>query len=732
MKKLIIIISTLFLIINISSAQKLRYDDIFNLIKQKNYSRAYSLLFDYQNINPEFINTYFQLGNISFFWALKSDPFKDLEQTEYYIHNTKLFYGLALGKLKTQEKDAQRNSKYYKNTAKLQSYKKLDNLIVSKYISDKLDSINNYSTAVHKSVYLLNKTVATYKKTVALFTNIITSHPNITDLYLIQQDSILKSTNKLILLYDSTLYYFNELKKSLKSYPILNYKQKIYPQQIKTYRLQGLTKTDFLNNKIIIWNYKKWAQDIQKELVSNINHFRETISKTNKIFTEKENKISQYDKYSNTFKPISLDQKIYFEIEKYDNNSLITKLFEYQTARINLLVLYKRIFNDTSNISINTKKRQIELYKLILKKQKADSLLLNFKTNITKQDYLKHKDFFDYNYNGFSNLKTYANKQKALNQDVLHNSINNALFFTYRDVFFIPQKHKVKYKDSFINIFVQKIDPDDAPADSYITTAIARTKTGEKFITGYYKTKTGSNAFTAKISVSNEIEWLKPSNTGLRATEYGTNIYANLNECFVIIHSIYNSKHYNTLVKLNNDGKQIFNHKLQEQNIARFFKYDEISNNALIAFQGNKLDYFTDNATNLTLKKINLTNKTQVLWKKNITLDGKIINIIKIDTNYHIFANYHLLSFGKTNFVNNKENIIHIITDSKGNYISAKDINSKFFIFGLYAYKINSNIISIVGITKKTDIFKTQKFSELPPCYYIIINKNNKTIFENF
>lgn len=731
MKRILLAILTIISTFQITFSQKLKYDDIFNLIINNEKARAFSLLFEYQKTNPEFPNTYFQLGNLSYDWALKSDPFKELAQTDYYISNTKLFYGLAISKLIVQDKDVQRNEKLYMNIDEFKDNKKLKNDIVTDFINVRLSIINRYDSSMHNSVNLLNKTVLSYQKTVSLFSEIIFNYQNINDLYLIQKDSILKSTNNLIIYYDSTIFYFNKFKESLKKDPILDYNQKIYPQIIKTYRLQGFSKTNFLNDSIIIWDYKAWAISLQDELNSNINHFRETISKTNKALSDKEKEINEFNKNTNIFKPISLEQKIYFEIEKYDNNSLINKLFDYKISKINLLVIYKRIFNDTSNYSMLPEKRQMELYDLIIQKEKTDSVLNILQTNTNSKDYLKHKEFFDNNYNGFEKFQEYLKVQKYSNFSILNNSLSNALFFTYRDIFnFNNNQKNIKYNDSLLNINISLIEPTNANNNSYVTTSSSINDKGEKFITGYYKILSNSSAFIAKIK-NDSLIWLKIFPTEIDNYDYGTNICTTYDGCFLIVHSINKTKSYNSLIKITNDGSQVSKKEIKNSKLVRYIHFDEVNNQILIAYQGKTLDYWQDKSDTLFVENIDLKNNSKSLWEKNIILNGNLINIIKIDTNYHIFANYHLISIDQTNIVNNNENIIHLVTDLKCNYIEANDIKSKFFIFGFYAYKINSNIISIVGTTKTTDFSKSGNFKELPSAYYILIDKNNKNIFEN-
>ena len=87
MRKLFIIFSIIFLGLIFLKAQK--YEDIVQLVKNGQYSRAYPLLLDAQKKNPDNPNPYFHLGNISYDKAIHSNFLKDFDRTEYYISNTK-------------------------------------------------------------------------------------------------------------------------------------------------------------------------------------------------------------------------------------------------------------------------------------------------------------------------------------------------------------------------------------------------------------------------------------------------------------------------------------------------------------------------------------------------------------------------------------------------------------------------------------------------------------------
>ena len=94
-KKIILLILFVCVLYSTYSQRKLKYKDIYDVVLANNIEQAYSLLTEYQKIDPEFPNTYFQLGLISFDWTKDADPLTQMSEVEYFIYNSTLFLGLA-------------------------------------------------------------------------------------------------------------------------------------------------------------------------------------------------------------------------------------------------------------------------------------------------------------------------------------------------------------------------------------------------------------------------------------------------------------------------------------------------------------------------------------------------------------------------------------------------------------------------------------------------------------
>ena len=124
-----------------------------------------------------------------------------------------------------------------------------------------------------------------------------------------------------------------------------------------------------------------------------------------------------------------------------------------------------------------------------------------------------------------------------------------------------------------------------------------------------------------------------------------------------------------------------------------------------------------------------LNNKNQ--WISKLFLKGNLFDIIKMDTTFLVFTNFIEYTNMQNNLikshalnVGNETNILSTTISSNGEIKKMKPYFNKKSTFGLKAYKINSEIINIVGINSKPIDIHNIKYSEIKTLYYLLINKN--------
>ncbi len=598
------------------------------------------------------------------------------------------------------------------------------------YMNSQMAKTEEYEVRTAEIVNLFHSIIRTYSKTKKAFTDFITVNDNLNTILIQPATPTLEKTNEIILLYDSTLYFYEQYKTALANYPIKDYNQHIIEKPITTYRLEGLTGTNFLADTIYIWNYKEWAQSIQKNLKSDISHFRQTIEKTNKLIDDKDKELTKLTKANGAYKKFRIDQIVGFEVEKYDYNSIISSLFKYRVQKVNYLAKSKDYFNSREDTSFSPTSRAVEYYNLSMEKKNMDSLLIVLESNVNDGSYMKHKYFFDKYYGGFGGLNKFISEQAANNNKLYKQDLSNFNYSIFRDVFMQSDISKVvKYKNSDIPLNVKIIQPSDAEAQKYYTLAKASFNEAN-YVTGYYMNKQKKAVpYVAKIS-GGAVEWLKMLKNGKSSEGFGVKISAQETGCMLVLHSLNNNVWSNSFMQFLSDGKEVFKKEIHNSRMPRFIYFDDINSDVIIAFQGYKLDYFSDNKDNmLELKKFNtLSGEAEI--DKQFVLKGKMTNILKINSEYYLFANFTQFGLDKSVINSESESVGFMKLAGNGNLLDIVKLKTKNKIWALYALKINNKTLSIAAYKNNVDIYKS-KFSNLPSMYNLIISPKGKIIYED-
>ncbi len=724
MKKIIIILFSVFISYHSFARKTLKYDDIYEVVLSGDKDKAYTLLLAYQRQDPDFANTYFQLALIARDWTKEFNPFTEFQYVKLFIYNTKLYFGLAKLKLKEEKK---KNRDLYENAGIIPLGKKMKITDIDLYIDAQIDSIKTFEKNILKIINNFNKSSDTYNECVNIFMNVNTKYSKIKNIYLDNDETLLRNLNNLEVNFDSTLIYFSNYKKAIKEYPIKGYNQQYKLKKIITYRLNGLTNSNFLNNNFFLWDYKTWVEQVRKTKAERIKSNRLDIVSLETLMKNKI-RILEKDIYSDNYKPYKLDEKFIYKIEKYDNNSLLVKLFKLNEAKINYFTIFRKQINNPQKYKDFTLKKSSEFcYNLYLSKLIADSLNNEFKKNIKSSEVLKYKNFYMSSYNGVQGLKDYSLRQdmffKARQKDA-NEVLKDKLFYkTY-----ILPKNSLTYKNKVINI--KKVFPDFSSSESetYNICNFKKRADSSICISGFYKTKTERVlGFTALSNTENEIVKLyksKSSDTSkivnLLIEEYADGIFS--------IETSIGKGIKNTLIKYNNSGKIISRLVLPYSRIPRFMKYDDINNSIIIAFYGTNLDEVVDADNQQIIYNLDFEDTT-----KSFTIKFKakayVFDIMKLNNRILLFSNFvnytdtdnNLILSGAGSMSKETNLLITEIEDAQiKKQVSFKNENA--FLCNK-AIKINSNLINVLGF-KST--YENKKYSSLKNkyIYNLLIDAN--------
>ncbi|MCD4794723.1 MAG: hypothetical protein K8R54_15915 [Bacteroidales bacterium] len=735
--KNITITAILFIIFIVNSntfaQKKLDYKDVYDVVLSKNNEKAYTLLLAYQKQEPDFANTYFQLGLIAKQWAKEFNPFTEFVYTKFFIYNTKLYFNLAKFKL---EKEKKKNINYYTNIKIATENKKLSVDDITGFIEEQVEEIKIYEENIIQIITYFNKSSDKYNECVDIFMDINREYSKIKNIYLTQEKEFLLKTEKLESNFDSTIYYFEQYKNATDIYPIAGYDQKYILKDIITYRLDGLTNSNFLENNFSLWNYKKWVRKVKETKNVNVSENRNDIFSVDSLMKSKINQLLKSD-FSDLNKPYKLNEKLVYKIEKFDNNSLLVKLFKLNETKINYLTLVKKTVNDTAN-SDKFSLFQYAQYCNILRENKiiSDSLNKNFRLSINAEQIRKYKNFYLSEYNGMTGLKDYTYRQELFfqeKQDAVFENLKKKLFETEYDIkndtFFYINK-LTDIKKAFVN--KQNINTNEYYISDFIID-----KNNKLTVSGFYKTKKGNLAgFTGQTENMKKFKVFKKSNISDTSDIINALIEDFKGGYFTIETSIGKSI-VNTLIKYSGKGQIIMTKKLPYNKVPRIMKFDDINNSLIIVFNGYKIDVLKTDDDEQIIYRLNLDDDLQS-YAINIKAKAYIFDIIKMDTRIFLFSNYlsyidlagneHVSSAGNSM---QETNILLTIISQDGFIEKHVPVEKDKAFFGTNAIKLNSNTINVLGyfspyINKNYDVLTKKEL------YYLIINSDAEILYSTW
>ncbi len=723
---LIILFSSNFSI----AGSRLKYDDVYKVVLSGDKDKAYTLLLAYQKQDPDFANTYFQLGIIAKEWAKSFNPYKEFVYTKRFIYNTKLYFNLAKRYIKDEKN---KNRSYYKNAPIIPKGKKLQISDINAYIDSQVEDITDYENNVVKIINYYNKSSDFYNECVSTFMNINTTYTKIKNIYLSDDPELFSEIQKLETDFDSTLIYFQLYKEALKKFPIQNYNQTYQLKDIVTYRLDGLTFSDFLQNNILLWNYKKWVEDVRKMKETIKKDYRTEIANQNEALKTKINGLLNGE-YTDAYRRFKIDEKFIYKIEKLDNNSLLVKLFKLNEAKYNFLTKFKKEINDPAKITkFPIRKRAEFCYELMNEKKIADSINKIFVNAVKPEEIKKHRNFYLTEYGGLKGLKEYSFRQDLFFDAKLKDAFLNLKKQLFYSAYKIDTDSLI-YQDRLISKKIVNPTENIPGTDVYRITNFKETKYNSLWFSGYYLSDTGKiTGITGYTKDKKHVKFIQNSELNDSIKTINLVLSPFKEGCWVISTGFGNDEEItNRLLKLNNEGEIEHSEDLPYHTVPRLMKFDDINNTLLIVFNGKSLNTIPDESEQI-IYHYNPDDQLQT-YEVKMQANAEVFDMIRVNNKLLLFSNfinYTDLSgntvFSKAGTEKNKTNIL-VSVISKG--MVKKQIpffNTKPF-FGVKVLKINSNTLNILGYKSElvTTDFNSLTLKEL---YYELIDAQAQEIY---
>jgi hypothetical protein len=342
----------------VAFGQKVKYKDLMVLLNAKQYDQAEPFLKKYLAEVDDNPSAYLFMGVIYQEKAFKTDVLKQTDNLISNVDSAIFFYNKCLPKL--TEKEIKKNDENYLMYTRRDlrtgefgiklSDIQLDIETRTKALYERRDRVN-----LLKKYY--QKAEAGYLRSNTLFKNLQGRFASKKELFLQADDSLILKLEQLATVFDSSQFAFKNYRSTLQALGKTGYNQIVDLQEIKDFKKEGSSLTDFMTDDLRLWDYTGWAKKtiriiideiypLRKELVafdSQINKLREKIKKDSVVVDTQELR-------NNT---------IFAELKKWDSDPMPSSLFQMKIAELE----YTSDLVAEASLTVNDISKKINLIK---------------------------------------------------------------------------------------------------------------------------------------------------------------------------------------------------------------------------------------------------------------------------------------------------------------------------------------------------------------------------------
>lgn len=281
---------------------------------------------DFQKLNPQFANVYFQLAQVNLDYFSSEDPIIGRVASDQYIYNAKINAGLA--KSFFDEKEAIKNPEWY-NLPKLRDRDSLTALIDQK-VNGLYDSVLIYTDRYALLIKNYDKAVQKYLTSREGFVAINNSSSNLRELFLKADKSLEDAIDQVGQDFDSSMYYLSVYRDLYQQMPHPRKRKVLVKgQQIEHFRMNGITPSNFLADEIVVWDYGQWSKDFKQLLKEEVDGLKGEITEAYRFFQNTNQRMLKGDECLQANLENLKLQRIINLVTKYDNQSILIDVFAY-------------------------------------------------------------------------------------------------------------------------------------------------------------------------------------------------------------------------------------------------------------------------------------------------------------------------------------------------------------------------------------------------------------------
>ncbi len=397
------------------TAQKVKYKDVYALLSTKQYEAAEPFLRTYLKDNLDNPNAYLYMGTIYQEKIPAVDILTETNRAIQLMDSSILFYDKSL-KMMT-DKEIKKNKEYY------QSYNRRD--LSTGEFGVKLDyvqfDLEKRISALRESIDKLNmvkhyfsQSESLYSRSQQLFADIQGSYSGYRELLLRADENSIKNLNSLASRYDSAIKAFDNYKVSLSNYGKTKYNQKLSVSELKEFKEDGKTTTDFYQEQIQVWDYKDFVTRTLATIDKEVKPLQDNLVKVDMEINKLKRKL-ETDSVSVKADLVKVKEGLpVAQLKKLDENPLPLDVFAVKIADLqykSAMIEHKavRSGNDVYQ-KLNAVRDEIQYI------NRVDSILARFAERNLDADIQNYQAFVNSTFTKGDIFKSYVNSMKEYAQ----------------------------------------------------------------------------------------------------------------------------------------------------------------------------------------------------------------------------------------------------------------------------------------------------------------------------
>lgn len=362
-------------------------------LANNDHKQVYELL-QKQLEDPHEPTTYFKMAEIYHRLAPQEHPIKNYLDLKTDLYNIGLFYGNCI----YYAKDVRLRDEAYHvipHAGKVPSYEEL-----TAYATPRIKTAKEQRKAVEELFNAYDQLNNRYELCRSLFIQFSQTYPREKNAHLLLSEQDKLQLHLLLEQADSLHFDIKDYQEALKQYPIHDYQPTFRFNKIRLYRLDGLTKTDLLQNEVVMWDYADWAKHFLNDHEQVYQQYFEAICQEHTKLWK------AYTQHRQT--PITIDAVLCNRINRFDYQSF---LIPFISMEQNAALAWSASQMEEMNVTDVNKLKAVllEVYEQFKALEETREHQQTLKQSLNEDEWKKYQSLFkQWGYGTIDSVRTLA------------------------------------------------------------------------------------------------------------------------------------------------------------------------------------------------------------------------------------------------------------------------------------------------------------------------------------